>query len=267
VTWIEDYLQSFAKSGRKALIGYITAGYPSKAGFHALVGKLQRAGLDLLEIGVPFSDPVADGPTIQRSSQKALENGVTLDWILDSLSAMRTIRIPVLLMTYSNPVLAMGLDRFFKRARNSRIHGVIIPDLIPEEGAVFQAAAARENISLVYLATPTTTADRLKKIAHSTTGFLYAVGLTGITGARKTLPPQLSAFLSQLRKVTRKPIALGFGISSPEQVRSVRRNVDAIIVGSALIDRLDQSVKQAERFVSSLQKALNPQPKEPFHAS
>ena len=234
--------QTFARlkrSRRKALIGYLTAGFPTKAGFAHLVCALEKAGLDLFEIGVPFSDPVGDGMTIQRSSQKALANGVTLEWVLRAVSALRPqIKAPIILMSYANPLAAMGLQRFFARAKAAGVDGVIIPDLIPEEGKPFDQLAAKNGIALIYLAAPTTTRKRLKRIARATRGFLYAVSLTGVTGARKTVAAGVPGFLSQIRRFTSKPVAVGFGISTPSQVQSVRKRVDGVIVGSALIDQL-----------------------------
>jgi tryptophan synthase alpha chain len=264
---IEQRFKDLQKTGRKALIGYVTAGLPSKAAFPSVIRSMQKSGIDILEIGVPFSDPVADGPTIQRSSQKALQKGVTLGWILKTLERLNDVQIPLVLMTYSNPIMAAGIDAFFSRARKAGAHGVIIPDLIPEEGKPFEKAASRHGIALIYLAAPTTTPDRIKRVAQATQGFLYAVSLTGITGARTTLSQGIPAFISRLRKATRKPIALGFGISTPSHVRTVRAHVDGVIVGSALIDHLEQSLSKAESFVASLQKALNPRQEGVRHAS
>ncbi len=254
--------QTFARlkrSHRKALIGYLTAGFPSKAIFINAVTRLEKAGLDFLEVGIPFSDPVADGPTIQLSSQKALQNGVTLSWTLKTVKTLRKkVQIPILFMSYTNPLLMMGLDRFFAAAKAAGVDGVIIPDLIPEEGAPFEAPAKRHGLAIVYLAAPTSPRDRLSKIAQATKGFLYAVSFTGVTGARKALPADVAKFLSHIRTLTSKPLAVGFGISSPEQVRSMRKQADGIIVGSALINHLEKSLGNAEQFVASLQKALNP---------
>jgi tryptophan synthase alpha chain len=264
---IDQTFTRLKKSGRKALIGYVTAGFPTKAGFPAVVKNLEKAGLDMLEIGVPFSDPVADGPTIQRASQKALQNGVTLDWVLRTSAALRRdATLPIILMSYSNPILAMGLDRFFARAKQSGVDGVIIPDLTPEEGKAFESSAGKHGTALIYLAAPTTDNTRLHRIAHATHGFLYAVSLTGVTGARAAVAPDLARFLSRIRRSTSKPVAVGFGISTPDHVRSVRRHADGIIVGSALINHLEKSVQSASRFVTSLQAALNSR-KESNHAS
>ncbi len=252
--------QTFARlkrSGKKALIGYVTAGFPTQAAFSNVVRRLEKAGLDLLEVGVPFSDPVADGATIQRASQKALQNGVTLEWILKTVKTLRRdVRLPIIFMSYSNPLLHMGLPHFFARAKAAGVDGVIIPDLIPEEGKPFERVASKCGIALIYLATPTTSPVRLKQIVRATRGFLYAVSLTGITGARTTLPPGVTDFLKYLQRLSNKPVAVGFGISTPTQVRSIRKQVDGIIVGSALIDHLETSLGSAERFVASLQRAL-----------
>jgi tryptophan synthase alpha chain len=265
---IRETFERLENQGRKALIGYITAGYPTKASFRESLIRLQQAGLDMIEVGIPFSDPMADGPTIQRSSQIALENGVNLSWIMNELSKTKNLSAPIIFMTYANPVVNIGVDTFFRRARASGVSGVIIPDLIPEEGNPFEVAARRESIDLIYLAAPTTDSKRLKQIAAATQGFLYAVSLTGITGVRTTLPRHISTFLRRLRGVTDKPIALGFGISTPAQVRELRARVDGVIVGSALINALGQSLRHAVAFVRSLQHALNPSAsKEKSHAA
>src|SRR5258708_7438611 len=166
--------QTFARlkrSGKKALIGYVTAGFPTQAAFSNVVRRLEKAGLDLLEVGVPFSDPVADGATIQRASQKALQNGVTLEWILKTVKTLRRdVRLPIIFMSYSNPLLHMGLPHFFARAKAAGVDGVIIPDLIPEEGKPFERVASKCGIALIYLATPTTSPVRLKQIVRATPG-------------------------------------------------------------------------------------------------
>jgi tryptophan synthase alpha chain len=263
---IDQTFAALKRSHKKALIGYVTAGYPTKNRFPQLVQLLEKSGLDLLEIGVPFSDPVADGATIQRSSQKALENGVTLPWILQTVSRLRArVQLPILLMSYSNPILAMGLDRFFARARVCGVDGLIVPDLIPEEGAPFEHLAKKYSLRLVYLAAPTTHPARLQHIARSTQGFLYAVSLTGVTGARQVLSDGLSRFLAHIRRYTSKPVAVGFGISTPAQIRSIRRSVDGVIVGSALIQQIDRSFQKAGMFVRTLQTALNPRGQKETH--
>jgi len=258
---IDSTFRRLGLQNKKALIGYITAGFPTKNQFLLIIRSMQKAGLDLIEIGVPFSDPVADGATVQRSSQKALENGVTLDWVLRNVRAVRpSVALPIIFMTYANPVLAMGLKSFFAKAQSAGVDGLIVPDLTPDEGSEFEAEARRHGLDLIYLVTPSTAPDRVRRIARSTQGFLYAVSLNGVTGARSALPANVSHFLGRLKKSVSKPVAVGFGISKPEQVRQIRKNVDGIIVGSALVNQLEKSVASAERFVASLQKALNPKP-------
>lgn len=259
------------RSKRKALIGYVTAGFPTKSAFFKLVPLLERSGLDLLELGVPFSDPIADGPTIQRASERALRQGVTLSWILQAVSSLRRkgIRLPIILMSYANPLLTHGLDRFFERAAAAGVDGLIVPDLILEEAAAFQRPARKCRIAMIYLAAPTTPDDRLRRIAHATRGFLYAVSLTGVTGARRSLPPGVMEFLGRLRRLTSKPVAVGFGLSTPDHVRAIRPSADGVIVGSALIREIETSRSNSfvnvARYVGSLQQALNPRGRKENH--
>lgn len=263
---IDKTFAALKRSKRKALIGYVTAGFPTKAKFPETVRRLEKAGLDLVEVGVPFSDPVADGTTVQRASQKALDNGVTLNWILNTVAVLRRdVSLPIIFMSYSNPILAMGMDRFFARAKVSGVDGVIIPDLTPDEGRPYEIAAAAHGLHVIYLVTPNTDNNRMRQIARKTRGFLYAVSLTGVTGARKALSPEVPSFLNRLRRLSSAPVAVGFGISTPEQVRRISRHAAGVIVGSALINHLEQSLPSAERFVASLRSALNP--KGDSHAS
>jgi tryptophan synthase alpha chain len=257
------------KEGRKALIGYVTAGYPKKDTTLALIPKLVDAGLDILELGIPFSDPIADGPTIQEASQVALHNGVTLAWALEQTAAIRQkTAIPIVYMSYSNPILAMGVGKFFKAAAAAGVDGLIIPDIIPEESADFAKAAKETNVHLIHLVALSTPPDRLSTIAKATEGFLYAVSLTGVTGARSTISDEVLPFLRRVRNLCRKPLAVGFGISTPDQVRMLQPHVDGIIVGSALINAIRTSTapeySQAVEFVRTLKSALS---KETSHAS
>ncbi len=260
---IERVFKRLKRERQKALIGYITAGYPTKASLRVLATALEAAGLDLLELGVPFSDPIADGPTIQHASQIALQNGVTLKWILASVKTMRKagIRIPLILMSYCNPLYAMGLPQFFHRAGAAGVDGVIVPDLIPEEAAPFDRAARRVGIDLIYLVAPTTPKARLKVIAHKSRGFLYAVSLTGVTGVRRAVPSQIAGFLKSAKAASLRPVAVGFGLSTPAVVREVAPYADGVIVGSALIREIEKSkgphFERASRFVRSLKGALH----------
>jgi len=260
---IDQTFRRLKRQKRKALIGYITAGFPTKASVKTLVPLLEKAGLDLLEMGVPFSDPIADGPTIQYSSQVALKNGVTLKWILKSIADLRRqgVKIPIVLMSYCNPIHAMGIDAFFQRAKSSGADGLIIPDMVPEEGEPYSRAAQKYAMDLIYLVAPTSSKPRIRAIAAKTRGFLYAVSLTGVTGVQKVLPAEVSGFLKSVKAVSTRPVAVGFGITSPRQAQDLSRHADGIIVGSELIRRIEKSAgtkfNNAAHFVKSLRQALD----------
>jgi tryptophan synthase alpha chain len=258
---IDQTFAALKKRGEKALIGYVTAGFPTKKTFEDLVPQLEKAGMDILEIGVPFSDPIADGPTIQKASQTALENGVTLQWTLAATKRLRTkVSMPFIFMSYCNPIYAMGVDAFFRAARDAGVDGLIIPDLIPEEAASYRTAAQKNGLCLIYLASQTTPPARLKTIGRDTRGFLYVVSLNGVTGARRELPKNLSAIVSRARRLSAAPVAVGFGISTPAQAAEAARHADGVIVGSALIKAIEsssrQSFKGALTFVASMKKEL-----------
>ena len=247
--------------GRKALIGYLTAGFPHKDSLQRLVPLLEKAGLDLIEIGIPFSDPIADGPTIQRASQAALANGVTLDWIFGHVREIRRhVHRPIIFMSYSNPIHLLGVERFFQRAKSAGVDGLIVPDLIPEE-AGWLRSAAKFGIDLIHLVAPTTPDARLRDVARATRGFLYAVSVTGVTGVRAKLPSELPRFLKKIKAQSRYPVAVGFGLSTPAQVRAASRYADGVIVGSQLIKEIEQSqykgFKGASQYVRSLRRVLN----------
>ncbi len=253
-----DRLFSELKSqGRKALVAYVTGGYPSLPAMDRAVRDLVKAGVDLVEIGVPFSDPIADGPTIQLSSQKALEGGITparlLDWVKSFRKKHET---PMVLMTYMNPIQGMGLNSFARRARAAGVDGVIVPDLIIEEGRPLEKALGSAGIHLIYLVAPTTPPPRRTEIARRSRGFLYAVSLTGVTGARRALPRDLGSFLADVRRRSPVPVAVGFGISDGEQARHAAAHADGVIVGSAFITRLKNREPLAP-FARSLRRALD----------
>ncbi len=260
---ITQTFQSLKRQRRKALIGYVTAGHPTRASLASLVPLLEKSGVDILEIGVPFSDPMADGPTIQQSSQIGLANGATLSWILKSIAALRKngVRLPLVLMSYCNPIYSMGLEAFFRAGKAAGVDGLIIPDLIPEESKPYATSARRHGIDLIFLAAPTTPERRIRMIAGKTSGFLYAVSLTGVTGVRSALPMDAVQFLRTVKSISRKPVAVGFGLSTPQQVRKIALYADGVIVGSALVRHVEQSsqhhFKGAVRFVQSLRRALD----------
>jgi tryptophan synthase alpha chain len=250
--------ETAGEQGRAALMPYFTLGYPDAQSCLDIVEAISQAGADLIELGVPFSDPLADGPTIQRSTQAALEQGIYVARCLEMVGQLRErgVQQPLLLMGYVNPILAFGVERFVAEASGAGADGFIIPDLPPEEGSSVEAACRAHGRALVYLLAPTSPMERVAYLSSRTTGFLYLVSLTGVTGARAALPPDLEVFVRRVRQVASTPLAVGFGISTPEQARAVGSAADGVIVGSALIDAVaraeENPAKAAAAFVHSL---------------
>jgi tryptophan synthase alpha chain len=261
---LEHIAAAFAAArakGRAALMPYFTLGFPDLATSLDVLEAVARAGADLIELGVPFSDPLADGPTIQRSTQVALERGMDVARALEMAGQLRArgVAQPLLLMGYVNPILAFGVEHFVAAAAAAGADGLIVPDLPPEEAGEIEAACRAHERALAYLAAPTSTAERLALLAARTTGFLYLVSLAGVTGARAALPPDLATFIQRARAVARTPLAVGFGISTPEQARAVGRQADGVIVGSALVNAVEQTTDPAEAaatFVRGLHEGL-----------
>jgi tryptophan synthase alpha chain len=252
--------QAFARrraEGRAALIAYVTGGYPSMTATFRALAELESAGVDVVEIGVPFSDPIADGPTIQFASQAALAKGATLTQILDGVRGFRrTSVLPIVLMSYLNPILSRGLDRFAREAAEAGVDGLIVPDVIPEEAGPLKAAMDKAGVAVIFLVAPTTPPKRRAWIARQSRGFLYAVSLTGVTGARRELSRDLPAFLKDLRRVSPVPVAVGFGISTPDQARAAAAQADGVIVGSAIIQR-QRDGRPLAPFARALRRALD----------
>src|SRR3990172_1667161 len=245
--------------GARALIPYFTAGDPSLAATRQLVLEAARRGADVVELGVPFSDPLADGPVIQR----ALAAGVSLARVLElAREARGEVTIPIVLLTYYNPVHAFGLKAFAHGAVEAGVDGVIVADLPPEEAGPLAAEARAAGLDLIHLVGPTSPPERMRLIARKSPGFTYLVSLTGVTGARTTLPPDLAENLRQLRAVTSKPVCVGFGISTPEQVAAVAPYADGVIVGSAIVRLVethtgsDRLVMEVVNFIASLKEPL-----------
>lgn len=256
---LAPHFADWRRAGRHVLIPYVTAGHPSPADTPALLDSLVAAGADIIELGVPFSDPVADGPTIQRSSQRALERGVNLAWVLGQLAAFRQRHAtPVVLFTYLNPVLAYGTERFLGDAVRSGAQGVLLTDLPVGSDPSLEEAFEASPLALVRLLAPTTPPERVRMIAERAQGFLYYISRMGVTGARAALPPELRREIEALRSLARVPVAVGFGISTPEQAAAVARVADAVVVGSALINAIDRGgLAGAEAFVRSLRSAID----------
>ena len=259
---IEENLRKLKKESQKALILYITAGYPNLSATRRLVPELERAGADIIELGVPFSDPIADGVTIQKTSAAALAQGTTLTKILETVSQIRKeSRIPLVLMGYYNPVLAYGLTRFVKDCQRVGVDGLIIPDLPPDEAEPLLRLTEKSDIGVIFLLAPTSTTKRIKLVSRKSYPFIYYVSVTGVTGARKSLPTDISKRISHIRRYTKKPVCLGFGVSRPEQARTVLPFVDGIIVGSALLACIEKAgedyLSAAKKFVSGLSKVCH----------
>jgi tryptophan synthase alpha chain len=219
------------------LVTYITAGDPDLERTAGILRALDRAGADVLEVGVPFSDPLADGPVIQRATERALASGTTLSGVLDLLRALRPdIAAPVVIFSYANPILRLGAEQFADRAREAGVDGVLVLDLPIEEADEFRTMLAGRGIDTILLLSPTTTDDRLRRAAALGSGFLYAISRLGVTGARDALATGAREMVERIRRVSDLPVALGFGISRPDQVREVAQWADAAVVGSALVD-------------------------------
>jgi len=237
---IAEALRRAARSGRPALVGFVTAGFPDRESFATQLRAVAGAA-DVVEIGVPFSDPMADGLTIQRSSRVALEHGVTLAWILESLAALTPRpRAPLVLMSYLNPLLAHGLHRLPGEARAAGVSGFIVPDLPWEESAELRATLTREGLALVQLVTPLTPAARLAMLASQSQGFVYAVTATGTTGREVAIPDEMLDYLDRVRAVSELPVCAGFGIRHAAQVERLAGHADGVIVGSALVEVIEK---------------------------
>ena len=248
----------------KALIPYITAGDPDLDVTTQLVLELERNGANIVELGVPFSDPVADGPTIQRASLRALQQGTTLHGIVDAVASIREhSRIPIVLMTYYNPILAYGIQTFCWEAARAGVDGLIIPDLPPEESEELTVACREHHIANIFLVAPTSTTTRIELANRYTTGFAYCVSLTGVTGARGQMAEGVAEFMATVRKHTDRPLAIGFGISTPEHAREAAKLADGIIVGSAIINVMEQCDNESEMirevgsFIASLRAGID----------
>ena len=232
--------ESLRREGRKGFIPYITAGDPSLETTERIILELERGGADIIELGVPFSDPMADGPVIQRASERALANHVS---VRDCLKLVRRVRsqsqIPIVLFTYLNPLLSIGLERLSDELRTAGVDGVLATDLVPEEADEFRAAMQVSGIDLIFLVAPTSTDERLELIAEASTGFVYAVSRTGVTGVQKSLSEAAANLVQRVRRFTDLPIAVGFGISTPEHVSDVWQHADAAVVGSRIVAEIE----------------------------
>jgi tryptophan synthase alpha chain len=240
---------------------YFTIGYPDYETSLDVIEACVEAGADLMELGVPFSDPLADGPTIQHSTQVALENGITAKQCLEAVAELRSrrVEIPLILMGYINPILAYGMEKFVADAAKAGASGFIIPDLPPDEGEALRSLCQQHGLDLVFLLSPNSSETRTRFVTEQSSGFVYLVSVLGITGERKALPVELAQFVKRVREQSDKPLVVGFGISTPEQAAAVGEIADGVIVGSALVKaagQADDPVAAAREFVGNLKTAL-----------
>jgi len=251
----------FSQPGHKALIAYITVGYPSLDATLKAVSLLAKSGCDIIELGIPFSDPLADGATIQKASFRALENGVTPQLCLEVAGQLsQSVEIPLVFMTYYNPVFSYGLTEFCGACAKVGVDGLIIPDLPPEEGSALEAITQKHGLDLIYLLAPTSTEERIRLVVEKSRGFIYLVSVTGVTGARDRLPADLEAFVSRVRALATQPLCVGFGISTPEQAGQIGQIADGVIVGSRIIQLMEDEenfMLSVGNFVKGLRRALN----------
>ena len=248
---------------RKALIAYLTAGDPAPERTPSLIAALERGGVDLIELGVPFSDPIADGPVIQRGADRALKAGTNVRKVLEIARKVReTSQIPLLLFTYLNPVMRYGLDALARDAKAAGIDGCLLTDLSVEEAEPYVTAMRAADLDTVFLAAPTSTPARLKLVAQYSTGFVYLVSRTGVTGERTSLSDSLAPLIKDMRGITKLPLAAGFGISTPEQASAVAKMADGVVVGSAFVRIIEESgniEKRLEDFARELREGIDRQ--------
>ncbi len=245
--------------GKKAFIPYIMGGDPDLAKTAELIRMLADNGADLIEVGVPFSDPVADGPVIQQAGVRSLHNGCSLDKLLATIEEVNhNIDTPVILMIYYNMIFQRGFAEFFEKLKTAGCAGLIIPDLPPDEAGDLRRLATEYGIGVNFLVAPTSNEERITQVAEASTGFVYAVSLKGVTGARAELPPELPVFIEKIKKATSKPVAVGFGISSSEQAKMVSKLADGVIVGSAIVKAANQdpSLGELKELITKLRSAI-----------
>ncbi|MDF0673872.1 MAG: tryptophan synthase subunit alpha [Nitrospira sp.] len=262
---LETTFEGLRKNRQKALIAYLMAGDPGLAETEQLVLALEQAGADIIELGVPFSDPIADGPVIQQAAERALRNGTSLRKILASITSLRQrTNIPIILMLYYNSIHAMGCEEFCHAAKAAGVDGLIVPDMPPDEAGPLKAPADAAGLSLIFLLAPTSTTDRRKLVTKESHGFVYYVSLTGITGAKLSNVEDVQHNVAKLKKVSATPVAVGFGVATPEDAARVSKVADGVIVGSAIVKRIASHqqdpamIGHVAEFVRSLKAAMVP---------
>ena len=246
------------EKGRIALVTYITAGDPTLKLSEEIVLKLEESGADIIELGIPFSDPMADGPVIQLASERALMSGTTLKDVLDSVKNIRKVSdVPIILFGYYNPFFHYGVEDFSKDAAEAGVDGILVVDLPPEEALEFKVHIDRAGLDLVFLLAPTSTTERVELVASHASGFVYLVSVTGVTGVRPDLNYSLDTLADQIKTTTGLPVGVGFGVSSPEQVEEIAKYADAVIVGSAIVRIIEQHGSDKDSLLKELSKFIN----------
>ena len=260
---ITKTIQGAQKNNKKVFIPFITAGYPKRESMIEILTALSEGGADIIEIGIPFSDPIADGPVIQSSSHTALENGVTLPWILKTVKdARRHLSVPLIFFTYLNPIIKYGIERFFKDAKKCDVDGILIPDLPPEESDEIKELAAAYGLSTIFLISPATANKRMKMIEKLSDDFVYCISVTGTTGTREKLAQNIEPYLKRVKSQLKKPYVVGFGISAAEDVKKISGHSDGVVVGSALIKMIekyknsDNLPERIKKYIRTLTKPL-----------
>lgn len=257
MTRLTETFAALRENKRKAFIPFITAGDPSPSATAKYIFDLAAAGADVIELGLPFTDPLADGPTIQASHSRALQKHVMPKTVFNIVRSVRKkVKVPILLMGSINLIASPGIRPFMEKARSAGVDGLIVPDLPPEEASEYIAEAKKVDLDTIFLAAPTSTPDRLEGIARASTGFVYLVSLTGTTGARRALPSEIIDSIARVRASTSKPICVGFGISSPEQAKQIAQLSDGVIVGSAIVGRI-AAKKPIGSFARTLARAVH----------
>ena len=252
---IDKKFQELRDRGTSAFMPYICAGDPNPELTAKLLLTLEAAGADLIELGVPFSDPIADGPTVQRASERALAHSISLQQILEMVPTLRTqTDIPIALMGYYNPIFRMGEEAFCKAAQDAGVDGVIVPDLPPEQAQPLLEVAPRYNLATIFLVAPTSPPERMQLIASVSTGFIYCVSVTGVTGARATLSDEIAPMITELRKHTDKPVSVGFGVSTSEQATQIAQIADGVVVGSAIIDVIEENMDDETKLLTAVKQ-------------
>lgn len=255
---IEKKFKEVLRRKGKAFIPYIMAGDPNLGRTRELVGILEECGADVIELGVPFSDPLADGPTIQKAAQRALSEGVTLGKVIEFVGSLRrTTQIPIVLMTYYNLIFRYGEERFVREAYTAGVDGIIVPDLPPDEAGPLLSFSKNTGFDVIFLVAPTSTGERTKKVARASRGFIYYVSITGITGSKLSVDASIGSHIEKIRQISRKPVAVGFGIATPEEASGIAKIADGVIVGSAIVKRVEDTDENLKQYLISLRKAIS----------